>query len=117
MKIFSFVSFAAKTHWLLSDVMNHCQEFHPELENGPAAQLGSANHFRWTLGSGLCPFPDLTRSLLLNGSWIVKDEATGRAMVAFYPRSEVVPTEEEPGIMMLNLPELEAEAAGGPVDT
>jgi hypothetical protein len=95
--LFFFV--AAKTLHLLSDMMNHCQEVHPELEKGPPAQLGSANYFRWTLGSCLCIHPHLVRSILLTGQWIVEDEKSGRAMVAFHQRSESIPTEDEPGIM------------------
>ena len=108
---FSCSFIAAKTLHLLSDMMNHCQEVHPELERGPPAQLGSANYFRWVLGSCLCTHPHLVRSILLTGHWIVEDEKSGQAMVAFHPRSEIVPTEDEPGIMKFAV-DLEAEVAG-----
>lgn len=85
--------------------MNHCQEFHPELETGPASQLGSANYFRWVLGSCICPFPDLVRGLIFTGSWIKEDETSGKAVVTFYPRSDSVATEAEPGIMLMHLPD------------
>jgi hypothetical protein len=102
---------AANTHWLLSDVMNHCQEFHPELETGPASQLGSANYFRWVLGSHVCLFPDLVRGLIITGDWIKEDETLGKAVVTFYPRSDSVATETEPGIMLMKLP---GQDVGGP---
>lgn len=100
---FSFL-FAEETHWLLSDVMNHCQEFHPDLECGPSTQLGSANYFREVLGTHLHSFPALLLSVAMTGSWVAEDPKLGKVVVQYYPRSDDVPTEDKPGIMTIEMP-------------
>lgn len=84
--------------------MCHSQEYHPEFETRSAMQPGSSNHLREVLGSLLCSRSDLMLSILISGSWLKENTRLCKVVVQYDPRSNDIPTRDQPGIMALEAP-------------
>lgn len=104
--LFLYFPVDGRPHEVLADYMNHCQEYHPATEFGPALWPGSANCLRKSLGIHLCYFPDKVADILETGSWLAKNYPLGRVVVLFYPKSSEKPTAGNPGLLTIKVPDL-----------